>query len=114
MFRILYKRVFNDNDFRKDYVSRCQLTDGDCEQLLQNIILLSKTNTFHKLLKQKVCTMSTYKPSDNDKFNLYGDDALQRKRLQDKDEPDSIDVLKQLFDSISIEEMVDFYRSKSY
>ena len=111
MFRILYKRVFGDNDFRMDYSTRCQLTDGDCTQLLQNIILISKTNVFHKILKQKVCNMSTYKPTDNDKFNLQGDDALQRKRLQDKEEPDAVDVLKQIFDSISTEEMVDFYRT---
>ena len=112
-FKILYKLVFNDNDFRKDYVSRCQLTDGDCEQLLQNIILISKTNMFHSILKSKVCSMSTYKLTENDKINLHGDDALQRKRLQDREESDAVDILKQLFDDISTEEMVDFYRNRS-
>lgn len=112
-FRILYKLVFDDNDFRKDYMYRCQLTDGDCEQLLINIILISKTNVFHKILKEKIRTISTYKLTDNDKINLQGDDPLQRKRLQEKDNSDIVDVLKQLFDDISTEETVDFYRDFS-
>ena len=57
--------------------------------------------------------MSTYKLTENDKINLHGDDALQRKRLQDREESDAVDILKQLFDDISTEEMVDFYRNRS-
>ena len=113
MFRILYKLVFNDNEFRADYMSRCQLTDGDCEQLLINILIISKTHDFRKLLKQKIRLRATLQPTINDKFNLYGDDPLQRKRLQDREDADAVDVLKQLFDGISTEDMVDFYRSRS-
>ena len=54
IFRKLYKRVFNDNDFRMDYSNKCQLTEGDCEQLLQNILLVTKSKDFGCLLQQKV------------------------------------------------------------
>jgi hypothetical protein len=112
MFRILYKLVFNDNEFRSDYMYRCQLTDGDCEQLLINIFTISKTHEFRNLIRQKIRDKSTHQTTPNDKFNLYSDDPLQRKRLQDK-ESDAVDVIKQLFDGISTEDMVDFYRSRT-
>jgi hypothetical protein len=112
MFRILYKLVFNDNEFRSDYMYKCQLTDGDCEQLLINIIIISKTHDFRKLIRYKIRQKSTHQTTPNDKFNLYCDDPLQRKRLNDK-ECDAVDVIKQLFDGISTEDMVDFYRSRT-
>ena len=111
MFRSIYKHIFGDNNFRIDYSSKCQITECDCEQLLQNIILLSNSKQFCKFLQQKVRKFATYKPRDTDKFNLKGDDPLQRKQFHEKDN-DSVDVLKQLFDNISTEESVDFYRSR--
>ena len=110
IFRKLYKMIFNDNDFRPDYRTRCQLTEGDCEQLVQNIFLVSKTQEFHNIIRKKIVEKATYKPTDKDKFNLNSDDALQRKRLSEK-EKDNSDIVKQLFDTITIEEIVDFYRS---
>jgi hypothetical protein len=46
MFRKLYRDVFGDNDFRKDYSSKCQITECDCEQLLQNIITVGQPKDF--------------------------------------------------------------------
>ena len=110
IFRKLYKLVFNDNDFRADYRTRCPLTEGDCEQLVQNIFLVSKTQEFHNIIRKKIVEKATYQPTDKDKFNLNSDDALQRKRHSEK-EKDNSDIVKQLFDTITIEEIVDFYRS---
>jgi hypothetical protein len=44
---------------------------------------------------------------------LYGDDALQRKRFQEKDDGDLVEIIKQIFDGISSEDAVDFYRSRT-
>ena len=113
LFRKLYKYIFGDNDFRLDYAGKNQLTENDCEQLLQNIFIVSKTQQFCNLLRKEIVTKATYKPTENDKFNLYGDDALQRKKFNEKDDSDTINMVKQLFDDITVEELVDFYRSRS-
>lgn len=113
MFRKLYRDVFGDNDFRKDYNSKCQITECDCEQLLQNIITVGQPKDFYNIVRIIVKNKATYTPTENDKFNLYGDDSLQRKRFHDKEDIDLVDIIKQLFDDISSEEAVDFYRSRT-
>jgi hypothetical protein len=113
MFRKLYKDVFGDNDFRNDFSSKCQITECDCEQLLQNIILISKPKEFYNLVREMVVNKATYIPTENDKFNLYGDDSLQRKRFHDKEDVDLVDIIKQLFDDITSVQAVDFYRSRT-
>lgn len=113
MFRRLYRDVYGDNEFRSDYANKCQLTECDCEQLLQNIILMGQPKEFCIVLRDIVKNKSTYQPTENDKFNLYGDDSLQRKRFQEKEEVDLVEIIKQLFDGISSEKAVDFYRSRT-
>ena len=113
MFRKLYRDVFGDNDFRNDFSSKCQITECDCEQLLQNIILISQPKIFYNLVRDMVMSKATYIPTENDKFNLYGDDSLQRKRFHDKEDIDLVDIIKQLFDDISSVQAVDFYRSRT-
>ena len=74
---------------------------------------MSNHHKFRVFLQKKVISLSTYRPFENDKFNLYGDDSLQRKRLnQETDDPEAVDVIRQLFDTISTQEMVDLYRSR--
>ena len=113
MFRKMYKLVFGDNDYRDNFSSKYQLTEGELEQLLLNILLMSNNHKFRILLQNKIINLATHIPSENDKFNLYGDDSLQRKRLQQEtDDPEAVDILRQLFDNISTQQMVDLYRSK--
>jgi hypothetical protein len=113
MFRKLYRDVFGDNDFRNDFSQKCQITEYDCEQLLQNIILVSQPKEFYNVIRDMVVKKAVYIPTENDKFNLYGDDSLQRKRFHDKEDIDFVDVIKQLFDDISSIQAVDFYRSRT-
>ena len=113
MFRKMYKLVFGDNDYRDEFTNNCQLTEGELEQLLLNILLMSNNHKFRIVLQKKIMNLATHIPSENDKFNLYGDDSLQRKRLQQEtDDPEAVDILRQLFDNISTQQMVDLYRSK--
>ena len=113
MFRKLYRDVFGDNDFRKDYTNKCQITEYDCEQLLQNILLISQTRKINNILRKYIKNNSTYIASEeNDKFNLRGDDALQKRRFNQKEKSELIEDIKNLFDGISTENAVDFYRSK--
>ena len=113
IFRKMYKLVFGDNDYRDDFTNKCPLTEGELEQLLLNILLMSNNHKFRIVLQKKIINLATHIPSENDKFNLYGDDSLQRKRLQQEtDDPEAVDILRQLFDNISTQQMVDLYRSK--
>ena len=82
-FRKIYYDVFGDNTFRKDY-NKTEITEYDCEQLIQNIILLSQPIKFCNLLRFSVYKEAKYIPTENDKFNLYGDDILQKKKFQKK------------------------------
>mgnify|MGYP000689170462 CR=1 FL=1 len=113
MFRKIYRDVFGDNEFRPDYNTINQITECDCEQLAQNILLMGQPKKFCNLVREVVRNNAEHYPTENDKFNLYGDDSLQRKRMQEKDETDPADIVKQLFDGISSENAVDFFRSRS-
>ena len=112
MFRKLYRDIFNDNDFRPNFIQHCQLAECDCEQLLQNIILMGQPKKFCNIIRFVVINKANYLPTCYDKFNMIGDDPLQRKHFLAKEEVDLVDILKQLFDGISSEEAVDFYRNR--
>jgi len=112
MFRKIYKDVFNDNEFRVDFLKRSQITECECEQLLQNIQLLSHPQEFSKILRKIVKNNSTFTPTEHDKFNICSDDSLQRKRFAEKEDVDMVDTIKQLFDGISSENAVDFNRTR--
>ena len=114
MFRKIYYDVFDDNIFRIDYSNKTQITECDCEQLLQNIFLLSQPIKFCNKIRFLIMKNASYTPTENDKFNLYGDDTLQKKKFQHTIKTDNIvDVIKELFDSITTEDAVDFYRSRN-
>ena len=112
-FRKLYYEIFNDNDFRKDYRETNSLTEYDCEQLLQSIHLLSKPKEFNILLRNIIKNKCVYYPTINDRFNIYGDDVVQKKKFLNskEDEEIMIETVKILFDHITSAAAVDFYRT---
>jgi hypothetical protein len=113
-FRNIFHDVFHDNDYRKDYSQKCQITECDCEQITHTILMLSNPKQMRIKLREIVMKKCTYYPTENDKFNLYGDDSIQRQRLESgKDETDPVNVIRQLFDNITSEDAVDFYRNHS-
>lgn len=112
IFRTIYKDVYEDNEFRADVKNTYQITEFDCEQLIQNILILGRPKTFCNLLRKIIKEKAIMQPTENDRFDFYSDDTLQRKRFQEKEENDLVDIVKQLFDGITSEEAVDFYRSK--
>jgi hypothetical protein len=107
-FRKIYRDVFGDNDYRVEYRQRCQLTDCDCGQLVQNIFTLSDHKTTSKLIRELVRDNATHVRDENDNFNMFSDDALQKKRFSKNNKDYLVDIPKRLFDTISIDEMKDF------
>jgi hypothetical protein len=108
IFKRIYKDIFNDNKYRENFQQHCRILSEDCEQLLQNIAVVSSPISFRNMIKQMVIDNATMNPSDLDKFHLTGDDKLQQRRLKDemqKDENDFESVAKQIFEDISKEQI---------
>lgn len=110
-FRQIYNDVFHDNCYRENYKMQSQILECDCEQLLQNIIFLTDTKKVCNFLREKIKEINTYQPSQIDKFDLRGDDILQRKRFHKKTNVDMTENIKLLFDNITAEIAVDLYRA---
>lgn len=112
LFKKLYCDVFNDNDYRSNYTDLSPVTDNECRQILQNLYILNDIKDCSHILRNSVKKNALYNPTENDKFNMYSDDIVQKKRfLSSKGAPDIIDTIKLLFDRITTEQAVDFYRN---
>lgn len=112
VFRKLYSDIFNDNDYRDNFEYTNALTENDCKQLLDNIVILINRKELNKLLRKIVKDKATHIPSENDKVNFYGDDYIQKKKFaKTKDNNDVVENIKLLFDNITSEEAVDLYRN---
>ena len=113
IFRNIYKDYFRDNDYRENYYNKSPVLGTDCEQLVQNILTLSNHKQFCKLLQRLVIKNATHIVTENDSFNLYRDDPLQRREFEKNEETNYIDNIKQMFDGISDEEAENFLTSKT-
>ena len=114
LFRKIYKDVFEDNVYRFDYITKSQILEFDCEQLIQNIILLSKPMTLCKMFQELIISKCTFTPTESDKFNLYGDDKIQQKRFESTidSKEDTCQVIKRLFDGISNDDAIKIIDSR--
>lgn len=115
LFRRIYKDVFADNMYRKDYMTKSQIMEFDCEQLIKNIITLAKPNSLCRTFQNIIKDNCTFTSTETDKFNLYGDDKLQQKRfstLADTEE-DVCKVLKSVFDELNSDEASKLLYSKT-
>jgi hypothetical protein len=88
-----------------------QITENECQQILQNIYVINNFKEFSLLLRNIVKNNSTYFPTENDKFNMYSNDMVQKKRFNIKEPVDNTEVLKLLFDNMTNEQAVDCYRN---
>ena len=111
-FRKIYKDVFLDNDYRENYVSHLQITECDLEQLLQNIITVSNQKQFCISLQKIIMENCTYTQTENDKFNLIGDDTLQRKKFHDMENKGDETIFTLLFDNITKEKSILIYKNR--
>jgi hypothetical protein len=109
-FRKIYSDIYHDNHYRKDY-NNSNIMELDCEQLLQNIYILINPKDFCLFIRNLVIKISTYHPTDNDKGDFLSDDRIQKKRFMENNEKyDVFDIIRLLFDGITTEEAIDFYK----
>ena len=112
LFRKLYKDTFQDNDYRSNYNSISQLTEIDCEQLFKNIFTVGHHKRFRNYLINKISEKAIYSPTDNDVFNLTGDDSLLKKKIKNEEETDFGEIIKNIFDNISFSDVAELYNKK--
>lgn len=112
LFRRIYRDVFGDNRYRKGFADYCPILELEGTQLITNALILFNVRTFSFLIQRLVFQRCIHTITDNDSFNIRTDDVSQRRRMHtDKDDPDMVDGVKELFDGISSEQAVDVYRS---
>lgn len=112
MFKQIYKDVFGDNVYRKDYKSRCQLTEFDCEQLIANILILSSNESLNCLLQQLVKDSATVEDNPNYVYNIKGDDNLQKRKWKEF-RATTQDYITDLFDTITPSDISEFKASRT-
>lgn len=114
IFRRIYRDIFHDNIYRKNYGSTNSVTENECEQLLRNIFILSDQRTFCDIFRKIIKEHANKNAEDNDKFSMFGDDSIQREKFAShKFSTDStLNIISTLFDDISLEDAVDLMREK--
>lgn len=112
LFRKVYRDIFGDNEFTTKYVNMNCTTTQELQMLLENIMYMSDHLNFVRYLQNEVMKYAHHYPTDNDRFNIIGDDLEQKRSFKenDFDYPDHISSLKEMF-AITTEEAVDFYRT---
>lgn len=103
LFRQIYFDIFNDNVYRNDYVSKTQITQQDCEQLLYNIVKVSRPMEFCTQFREMIVEHATIQHTELDKFNFTADDRVMRKYFANtKDTDEAMDeTICHLFDGMS-------------
>ena len=112
LFKRLYYTVFNHNNYFEGYEKKLAGVELDCDQLARNIILLSQMQKLNLKLRELFKKNSTLKPTSFDYFNLFGDNPCQRKAFQIKEEVKMVDTIKKIFDKISDDEAVSFFKAR--
>jgi hypothetical protein len=79
LFRRIYYDIFQDNDYRVDFLTQNMVTKVECKQIILNIIFLCNKFQFCKFLQNLVIENCSYISTSNDKFNLFADDKIQKR-----------------------------------
>lgn len=107
MFRKMYFDMFGSNMYVEGYKKKTVLASLDCEQLLVNIIDLSKRKSFCNVVRVIIMEKCLLKPTKLDTFDLSSDDSMLKKSFSTEEDLDGEikDSLKRVFDGISDADM---------
>ena len=120
LYRDLYYLINHDNVYRENIVKYSQIYEYEFDQILSNLAYLCDHYTFCKMLQGVIIKNSDYTNfiTENDLFNLYGDDLCQKKtfqKLNENNENYNMNLRKitqNLYDDISEEEITNFINLK--
>jgi hypothetical protein len=107
-FRKLYKMIYKDNVYRTDYNKQCELSQCDCEQLLENILVLSKPYNFTIMLQNIIIEKSTYVYTDDDTFNIKKNSVLSKDLFDNTKKINNTTTnISQIFDNITQQQQLE-------
>ena len=107
-FRKLYKMIYKDNVYRTDYNKQCELSQCDCEQLLENIVVLSKPYNFTLMLQNIIIEKSTYVYTDDDTFNIKKNSVLSKDLFDNTKKINNTTTnISQIFDNITQQQQLE-------
>lgn len=106
LFKKIYKDVFGDNDYRVDFVKKCQVTECDCQQLIKNIFVLCNQEEMCTIIKNIIVKNNTHVKEANDVFNVLKEDKTTN-TINNSVNIYS-EVSKNMFTSIEDNEIEDF------
>jgi hypothetical protein len=119
LYRDLYYLINHDNVYRENITKYSQVYEFELEQISQNMCYLCDHYKFCKLLQNLIINNCNYTNfiTDNDLFNLYGDDLCQKKTFQKLSENKSYTIslqesVKSIYDDISDEQVEKFINLK--
>jgi hypothetical protein len=115
LYRKIYHAIYHDNVYRSQD-NDTQILEYEGEQIIQNIFILSDTYNFNMRIRQIIKEKCTYVPTKNDKFNLYSDDPINRRRFTGLKKWDGEELkketlrnIRQLFDTIEDSQLAELY-----
>ena len=114
LYRKIYHAIYHDNVYRVD-TGDSQILEFEAEQLIQNIVIMSDYSSFNMTIRQIIKEKCKYIPTKYDKFNLYSDDPINRKRFKKSEhdivEKEIINNIKRLFDTIDDNQLTSLYHT---
>lgn len=113
LFREIYFHVFKDNIYRSNYKDGAFILANDVVQILNNLNDVLYPKKFCLALQNIVASI---RPSEQDKVNLKMDDKINKttfEALKDDVDYEKTELIKQLFDSITKEQIEEFSRNLS-
>lgn len=72
LFRDIYFKIFNDNEYRDYYKNYNIITENDCQQIIQNIYYMNDKKVCNELIREIIKNKCKYTPCSEwkDKFDL--------------------------------------------
>ena len=105
LFRQIYRNTFNDNDYRPNFKNKLYI--NECEQLIQNLLLINQPMKFNLVVRNVVKNKCSHKNDSKDNFKLTCDDLMQKQRFKEEtDDPEELNYnMRLLFDTIDDEQV---------
>jgi hypothetical protein len=105
LFRTFYKAAMDTNTYIPDYQMKCCITEYECEELFQNIIIATDFFKLNSVLKNEVKNYCSFTAEAIDKFDLKSEDKEQVENFKKYKLTDEIihETLHKMFDSLDDE-----------
>ena len=115
LFRKLYRDVFSDNLFRKDFDKKSYIFENEASQLLNNILKLTQPLKFVTMCQNIIINNCTYIPQNDDIIKYHKDSIVQFQKYHqfnscpNQCEDNTTEILQRVFDQIDEDGISDIY-----